>query len=309
GGEANVAVSLSCFNTDVAFVTMLPANSIGDACISELRKYGVNTSFIKKGPGRMGIYFLETGANQRSSKVVYDRSYSSIALAKPGDFDWGKIFEDTSWFHITGITPAISETAAALSLEAIKNAREMGITISCDFNYRGNLWKYGKKATEIMPEIVKHVDIGIANEEDCQKSLGIKSDVNVESGKLEEDIYEELTNKVLKEYKNLKAIAITLRESKNADINGWSACLNDGSKFYVSKKYEISDIIDRVGGGDSFSAGLIYGFLNYKNKQEILEFAIAASCLKHSINGDFNLVTLEEVEKLKGGDASGRVQR
>ena len=309
GGEANVAVSLTNFITDVAFVTSLPVNPIGDACISELRKYGIDTSLIKRGPGRMGIYFLETGSNQRSSKVVYDRSYSSIALSKVGDFNWSKVFKNASWFHITGITPAISETAAELSLEAVKSAKEMGVMVSCDFNYRGNLWKYGKKATEIMPRIVKNIDIGIANEEDCQKSLGIKSDAKVESGKLEESIYEELTNKVLKEYTNLKTMAITLRESKNADINVWSACLNDRSKFYVSKKYEISDIVDRVGGGDSFSAGLIYGLLNRENKQEILEFAVAASCLKHSINGDFNLVTIEEVEKLKGGDTSGRVQR
>ena len=294
---------------NVSFVTVLTDNQIGNACLAELRKHNVDTSHIKISPGRMGIYFLETGANQRPSKVVYDRSNSAIALAKPGDIEWDEVFRDASWFHITGITPAISENAMQLSLEAVRKAKEAGLTISCDFNYRGKLWKYGKKATEVMPELVKYVDVGIANEEDCQKSLGIKSDVEVEGGKLEAQTYKVLSEKVLEEYPQMKVMAITLRESKSADVNGWSACLNDRTGFYLSKKYEITDIVDRVGGGDSFSAGLIYGLNEYGNKQDALEFAVAASCLKHSVSGDFNLVSLSEVSTLMGGDASGRVQR
>jgi 2-dehydro-3-deoxygluconokinase len=309
GGEANVAVSLARFNVDAAFVTALPANAVGDACVTELRKHGVDTSLLKRVPGRMGVFYLEAGANQRPSKVIYDRAYSAIAGAKPGDFDWDLIFTGATWFHITGITPAISESAAQLSLEAVKKASEKGLTVSCDFNYRGNLWKYGKQATEVMPNLVKYVDIGIANEEDCQKALGISADVKVESGELDEVLYQELTQKVLQAYPKMKAIAITLRESRSADHNGWSACLNDREQFYHSKKYEITDIVDRVGGGDSFAGGLIYGLQTYQNKRDALEFAVAASCLKHSIHGDFNLVTIEEVEKLKDGDASGRVQR
>lgn len=309
GGEANVAVSLANYGMDAAYVTVLPQNEIADACIAELRKFGVDTSLIKRGPGRMGIYFLESGANQRPSKVVYDRSYSAIALAKPGDIDWKTVFRDANWFHITGITPAISESAAQLSLESVKIAREMGLTVSCDFNYRGKLWKYGKTSIEIMTELVKYVDIGIANEEDCQKSLGITVDVDVGSGQLSIDKYKELSGKVMKAFPNLKVMAITLRESKSADYNGWSACLNDGKIFYQSKKYDIKDIVDRVGGGDSFSAGLIYGLIKYENKEEALNFAVAASCLKHSISGDFNRVTVKEVESLMRGDTSGRVQR
>jgi 2-dehydro-3-deoxygluconokinase len=309
GGEANVAVSLARYNVDAAFVTALPTNAVGDACVAELRKHGVDIKLIKRGPGRMGSFYLEAGANQRPSKVIYDRADSAIAIAKPGDFDWDQIFTGAAWFHITGITPAISAGAAELALEAVKKASEKGLTVSCDFNYRGNLWKYGKPATEVMPELVKYVDIGIANEEDCQKALGITVAVKVESGELDEALYQELTQKVLQAYPKMKAIAITLRESRSADSNGWSACLNDRDQFYRSKKYEITDIVDRVGGGDSFAAGLIYGLQTYQDKQDALEFAVAASCLKHSINGDFNLVTREEVEKLKGGDGSGRVQR
>ncbi len=309
GGEANVAVSLANFNVPVSYVTLLPKNDIGTACISELRRFGVDTSMIKSGSGRMGIYYLEAGANQRPSKVVYDREYSSIALAKPEDLDWGNIFKGATWFHITGITPAISESAAKLSIEAVRTAKNMGLTVSCDLNYRNNLWKYGKTAIEVMSELVKYVDIGIANEEDCQKSLGIHVDVAVEKGELDTGAYELLARKVLEKYPQMKLIAITLRESKSADQNGWSACACDGKKFYLSRRYEISDIVDRVGGGDSFSAGLIYGLNAYVNTEDALSFAVAASCLKHSINGDFNRVTIPEVEKLMGGDASGRVQR
>lgn len=309
GGEANVAVSLANFGLDTAFITVLPSNDIGNACVSELRKFGIDTSRIARGPGRMGIYFLENGSNQRPSKVVYDRAGSSVSIAKPGDIDWKNIFSDATWFHITGITPAISKEAAELSLESVMAAREMGITVSCDFNYRANLWKYGKTAVEVMSELVKYVDIGIANEEDCQKSLGVKIDVKVEEGKLNIEQYKILTDKVLEAFPNMKMLAVTLRESKSADCNGWSACLSDRSNFIVSRRYEITDIVDRVGGGDSFSGGLIYGLNKYESREAALNFAVAASCLKHTISGDFNRVSVQEVEKLMGGDSSGRVQR
>ena len=309
GGEANVAVSLANYGMDTQYCTGLPDNAIGDECIKELRRFGVDVSKVQRGPGRMGIYFLENGANQLPSKVVYDRAYSAIALAKPGDFDWDKVFEGVDWFHITGITPAISESAMELSLESVKVAKEKGITVSCDLNYRKNLWKYGKKAAEVMRELAKYVDVAIANEEDVQKSLEITVDVNVESGELDREKYKALGDKVLAAYPHMKMIAITLRESHSADWNGWAACLNDGEYFYVSKKYEIRDIIDRVGGGDSFAGGLIYGLNTYENKQQALEFAVSASCLKHSLIGDFNRVSVSDVEKLTGGDGTGRVQR
>ena len=257
GGEANVAVSLANYGMDAEFLTILPQNDIADACIRVLRYFGVGTKKIVRGEGRMGIYYLEGGANQLPSKVVYDRAYSSIALAKPGDIDWDKAFEGVDWFHITGITPAISESAMELSLESVKEAKKRNITVSCDLNYRKNLWKYGKKASEVMRELAKYVDVAIANEEDVQKSLEITVDVNVESGELDREKYRALGNKVLEAYPNMKCIAITLRESHSADWNGWAACLNDGKDFYVSKKYEIRDIIDRVGGGDSYAGGLI----------------------------------------------------
>ena len=309
GGEANVAVSLANYGEDVGFLSVLPKNAIGDECIKELRRFGVDTSRVVRGGERLGIYFLETGANQRPSKVVYDRAYSAIAMAKPGDIDWDKTFEGVEWFHITGITPAISESAMELSLESVKEAKKRGITVSCDLNYRKNLWKYGKKASEVMRELAKYVDVAIANEEDVQKSLEITTDVVVESGELDRSKYKALGDKVLEAYPDMKMIAITLRESKSADWNGWAACLNDREHFYESKRYEIRDIIDRVGGGDSFAGGLIYGLNNYESRQQALEFAVAASCLKHSIDGDFNRVDVDEVEKLMGGDGTGRVQR
>ena len=309
GGEANVAISLANYGMDAEFLTVLPKNDIAECCIRELRYFGVDTKKIVRSEGRMGIYYLEGGANQLPSKVVYDRAYSSIALAKPGDIDWDKAFEGVDWFHITGITPAISESAMELSLEAGKEAKKRNITVSCDLNYRKNLWKYGKKASEVMRELAKYVDVAIANEEDVQKSLEITVDVNVESGELDRKKYKALGNKVLESYPNMKCIAITLRESHSADWNGWAACLNDGKDFYVSKKYEIRDIIDRVGGGDSFAGGLIYGLNQYEDKQSALEFAVAASCLKHSVIGDFNRVSVSDVEKLMGGDGTGRVQR
>ena len=309
GGEANVAVSLANFGEDAAYLTVLPKNALGDECIRELRRFGVDTKRVVRGEGRMGIYFLEAGANQLPSKVIYDRANSAIALAKPGDIDWDKAFEGVDWFHITGITPAISESAMELSLESVKEAKKRGITVSCDLNYRKNLWKYGKTASEVMRELAKYVDVAIANEEDVQKSLGITVDVDVASGELDREKYRKLGDKVLEAYPDMKLIAITLRESHSADWNGWAACLNDREHFYVSKKYEIRDIIDRVGGGDSFAGGLIYGLNHYEDKQAALEFAVAASCLKHSIIGDFNRVGVSDVEKLAGGDASGRVQR
>ena len=309
GGEANVAVSLANYGMDAEFLTVLPQNDIADACIRELCYFGVDTKKIVRGEGRMGIYYLEGGANQLPSKVVYDRAYSSIAMAKPGDIDWDRAFEGVDWFHITGITPAISACAMELSLESVKEAKKRNITVSCDLNYRKNLWKYGKKASEVMRELAKYVDVAIANEEDVQKSLEITVDVNVESGELDREKYKALGNKVLESYPNMKCIAITLRESHSADWNGWAACLNDGKDFYVSKKYEIRDIIDRVGGGDSFAGGLIYGLNHYEDKQSALEFAVAASCLKHSVIGDFNRVSVSDVTKLMGGDGTGRVQR
>jgi 2-dehydro-3-deoxygluconokinase len=309
GGEANVAVALSNYGLDAGFVTALPDNDLGDAAIRELRGFGVDTRHISRSKHRLGIYFLETGANQRPSKVVYDRSHSAIAEAKPGDFDWSKIFKGAKWLHITGITPALSESAAALSFEAVKAAKAQKLTVSCDFNYRGKLWKYGKSAPEVMTELVNYVDVGIANEEDCQKSLGVSVDVDVESGELDTAKYELLSQKMLDVYPDMSVIAITLRESKSADHNGWSACLRDRKGFHLSRHYEITDIVDRVGGGDSFASALIYGLDAYENRQESLEFAVAASCLKHSIQGDFNRVTVVEVLNLMGGDGSGRVQR
>jgi len=309
GGEANVAVGLARFGLDVAYISVIPDNPIGEACIRELKRQGIDTSLIVRQGERLGIYFLEAGANQRPSVVVYDRSHSAIAEAKVGDIDWDKVFQEASWFHITGITPAISSSAAELSLEAVKKARDKNVTVSCDLNFRKNLWKYGKSAPEIMGELAKYVDIAVGNEEDCQKSLGIKLDVDVESGQLQIEKYKELTEQVLKLYPNIQKIAITLRESYSADYNNWSAVLNNRKDFLVSKKYEIRDIVDRVGGGDAFAAGLIYGLNHLSSDQEALEFAVAASCLAHSIPGDFPLLSLKEVQSLMGGAASGRVQR
>ena len=309
GGEANVAVALANYGLDVAFVTALPGNDIAEAALRELRGFGVDVSRVRRCGDRMGIYFLETGANQRPSKVVYDRSGSSIAQCAPGDFDWAAIFAGAKWFHITGITPALSQSAADLSLETVRAAKQQGVTVSCDFNYRSKLWNYGKSAPEVMSELVQFVDVGIANEEDCQKSLGITAALDVASGKLDIGKYEALSKKVLSAFPNMRSIAITLRESRSADCNGWAACFRDAAGFRLSRRYEITDIVDRVGGGDSFASALIYGLNAYPDRQRSLEFAAAASCLKHSIYGDFNRVNVAEVESLMAGDASGRVQR
>ncbi len=305
-GEAKITPG---FSLPARYVTVLPSNPIADVFIGQMRYFNVDPSYIVRGKGRFGIYFVEPGANQRPSKVVYDREGSAIALARPGAIDWAKTFDGAGWFHVTGITPAISEGAAELALEAAKAARAAGLTVSCDLNYRKNLWKWGKQASEFMPELFRFVDIGIANEEDCQKALGIKVDVDVHSGKLEREQYQKLTGKVLADYPNLKLLAVTLRESFSASHNGWAACLNNRSEFLVSRRYDITHIVDRVGGGDSFAGGLIYGLLSLPTHAEALEFAVAASCLKHSIPGDFNRFTVDEVNALVKGGGSGRVQR
>jgi 2-dehydro-3-deoxygluconokinase len=310
GGEANVAIALASFGLSAVYVTALPEkNPIADAAIAELRGQGVDTSHIVRGKGRMGIYFLEAGANQRPSRVVYDRENSTIALAKPGDIDWKKSFDDAGWFHVTGITPAISASAAELALEGMRKARELGLTVSCDLNFRKNLWKWGKSAVGVMTELAKISDVIIANEEDVQMALGMGTSAGVKSGELDPKQYEKLTNEVLAACANLRAIAITLRESKSASHNGWSACMNDRKKFMMSRHYEITNIVDRIGAGDSFAAGLIYGTLQLPLSQDALEFAVAASCLKHSIPGDFTRSSVDEVNALLKGDGSGRVQR
>jgi 2-dehydro-3-deoxygluconokinase len=310
GGEANVAVALSMFGLPASYVTVLPdKNPIADAVVGELRRFGVDTSKIVRGKGRMGVYYVEAGANQRPSKVVYDRADSAIAIAQPGSVNWDAVFDGAGWFHITGITPAISATAADLAMESVRQAREKGLTVSCDLNYRKNLWKWGKSAAQVMGELVKYVDVAIANEEDVQMALGIQADVDVHSGKLEHAQYDALAQKVLGAYANLKCIGITLRESRSASHNGWSACLHDRKQFLLSRHYDITHIVDRVGGGDSFAGGLIYGLQTMDSHQDALEFAVAASCLKHSIPGDFNRFTADEVRALVKGGGSGRVQR
>lgn len=311
GGEANVAVSLAGFGLPASFITVLPeGNPLAQAAIGELQRCRVDTSGILRGPGRLGIYFLESGANQRPSVVVYDREGSSLAITRKGSIDWDHGLEGAGWLHVTGITPAVSEGAALLTFEAVRSARAKGIEVSCDLNYRKNLWKWGKSAQEIMRELIRDVDVVIANEEDVQMALGLGADMDVHSGKLDVTRYEALTEKVLKEYANLKLISITLRESISASHNRWSACLNDRSgKFLTSRSYDITHIVDRVGSGDSFAAGLIYGLVSLDGPAQALEFAVAASCLKHSISGDFNRVSVGEVNALLNGGGSGRVQR
>ena len=310
GGEANVAVSLANYGIPVDFVTRLPRNDIGQACIMDLRKYGVNTNNIIRGGDRIGIYFLETGAVSRGSKVIYDRSHSSISEIKPGMIDWDQVFEGATWFHWTGITPAISQGAADACLEAIQKANEKGITVSCDLNYRKNLWKYGFKAGEIMPSLVEGTDIILGNEEDSQMVFGIQPEgLDVTSGHLDACAYESVSKQIMARFPRCKKVITTLRGSVNANHNSWAGVLWDGEKLFESPTYQITHIVDRVGGGDSFMGGLIYGLLNFQSDQKALDFAVAASCLKHTIYGDFNQVTVDEVEKLMEGDASGRVAR
>ncbi len=309
GAEANVAVALASFGLPASFVTVLPDNAIADAAVAELRRFGVDTSRIIRANGRLGVYYLEAGANQRPSRIVYDRDHSAMALAQPGDISWTVIFEGAGWFHISGITPALSSSAADLAVESIHKAHDAGLTVSCDLNYRKNLWKWGKTAREVMPELVKLTDVLIANEEDIQVSLGLEAQVDVRSGQLDPEQYEKLADRVLSAYPNLRTIAITLRESVSASHNRWSACLHDGKKFLTSRRYDITHIVDRVGAGDCFAAGLIYGMFGGFGSQETLEFAVAASGLKHSIPSDFSRLSVAEVNALLKEGGSGRVQR
>lgn len=309
GAEANVAVSVANYGLNACFVTALPNNPVADYALAELRGFGVDTSFVKRTGERIGIYFLEGGANQRGSKVVYDRSGSAIAGARADDFDWDAILAGASWFHVSGVTPAISASAAQLSIAAAQRARALGITVSVDYNYRKNLWQYGKRAPEVMRELVAHAHVGIANEEDCQKALGIEADADVHAGELDAMKYRTLAERVLEEFPNLDRQVITLRESRSADVNGWSAVLHNRKTFLQSRHYDISDIVDRVGAGDSFAGGLVYGLLMLENDAQALEFAAAASCLKHSVSGDYNRVTAAEVTALIEDGGSGRVQR
>ena len=307
GAEANVAVSLANFGEEVAFVSKLPSHEIGQAAVNSLRKYGVDTSLIVRGGDRVGVYYCEKGASQRPSKVIYDRAGSAIATAKASEFDWDKIFEGVEWFHFTGITPALSEELAEITLEAVKNAKEKGITVSCDLNFRKKLWSK-EEASEVMGEICKYVDVCIANEEDAKDVFGIESEnTDIESGRLNREGYVSVARQLSLRF-GFKAVAITLRESISASDNNWSAMLYAGGNAFFSKKYAVH-IVDRVGGGDSFGAGLIYSMLNGAYAQDAIEFAVAASCLKHSIEGDYNLVSVAEVEALARGNGSGRVQR
>jgi 2-dehydro-3-deoxygluconokinase len=307
GGEANVAVTLANFGLDAAFVTKLPKHEIGQGAVNSLRRFGVDTSRIVRGGSRVGIYFLEKGASQRASKVIYDRAGSAIATAEPQDFDWNAIFEGASWFHVTGITPALGDTAAAITMEACTAAKARRITVSCDLNYRKNLWSQ-EMAASVMGKLMPLVDICIANEEDAANVFGIHAQgTDVSSGTISREGYRGVA-KALTDRFGFKTVAITLRESISANDNNWAAMLFTGGVSYFSKKYPVH-IVDRVGGGDSFCAGIIYGTLQDYSPQETVEFAAAASCLKHSIEGDFNQVSVEEVQKLAGGDASGRVQR
>ena len=307
GGEANVAVSLANFGMDAAFVTKLPKHDIGQAALNSLRQFGVDTSHIVRGGSRVGIYFLEKGASQRASKVIYDRSHSAIADAAETDFNWNAILNGVDWFHFTGITPALSDTAAAITMNALKTARDKGITVSCDLNYRKNLWSK-EKAGQVMGTLMPFVDLLIANEEDSADVFGIHaSNTDVTSGAINHDGYKEVADTLIKRF-GFKEVAITLRESISANDNNWAAMYFCGNSYYFSKNYPVH-IVDRVGGGDSFGAGLIYASLKGYTPQESIEFAVAASCLKHSIEGDFNQVSVDEVHKLAGGDASGRVQR
>lgn len=311
GAEANVAVTLANFGVPVDFITRLPENEFGDACLNYLRQFGIGTSRVIRGGERLGIYFLETGAVQRGSKVVYDRSGSSIATIEPSMIDWKTALTGASWFHVTGITPAISKTCSDSSLEAVKTAEKMGLTVSVDLNYRAKLWKWGKPAREVMTEIVRSADVVVGNEEDAEKVFGIQApSVDVTAGKVDPQSYRAVAEKLKGQFPNLEKIAITVRGSVNANYNTWSGVLFDGKTFYTAPVYEITDIVDRVGAGDAFAGGLIYGLLNHREDlQKTLNMAVAAGCLKHTILGDANVVTLPEVEKLMSGIVSGRVAR
>jgi len=300
GAEANVAVALAAFGMDAAYVTILPENNpIADAAIAELRRFNVDSSRIARAKGRLGIYYLEAGANQRSSRVVYDREHSTLACAGPGDIDWVHVLEGGTWFHITGITPAISETAAALALESMRKAHELNLTVSVDLNYRRSLWKWGSEPGAVMSEMVRSADIVIGNEEHLRMLDGLSGTTDLR----------ELTGKLLREYENVRAVAVSQRESVSASHNGVAACLNDRNEFFSSRRYEITHIVDRIGAGDVFAAGLIYGWLHLADHREALDFAVAAGCLKHSIPGDFFRSTVDEIHALRNEGGSGRVRR
>ncbi len=313
GGEANVAVSLANYGIPVDFVTRLPKNDLAESCLMELRKYGVGVANIIRGGERLGIYFIETGAVARASKVVYDRAGSAISEIKPGMVNWKEVLKEAQYFHWTGITPALSQGAAEACLEAIQTANEMGVLVSCDLNYRKNLWKYGKSASEIMPALVAGCDVILGNEEDAEKVFGIKPegfDVSHTGGDVNAKEFESVCKQLMNKFPRAKKVIITLRGSINANHNTWGGCLYDGKTLFQSQRYDITHIVDRVGGGDSFMGGLLYGLISYPdNDQKALDFAVAASCLKHTIYGDFNMVTVSEVEGLMGGDGSGRVVR
>lgn len=312
GAEANVAVSLSHYGITTDYITCLPVNPIAEHCIMDLRAHRVGVENIQRSGKRMGVLYLETGSNMRPSKVFYDREYSSIAMIEPNSINWYKILQNATWFHWTGITPALSQNAADECLKAIKIANELGITVSCDINYRGNLWNYGKTASEVMPELVKGCDLIMGNEEDCEKVFGIKPlgfDVDNTNGTINQDSFLSVCEQMMKRFPRCKKMAVTLRGAINANHNTWSGILYDGKKLYHSAKYEITDIVDRVGGGDSFMGGLIYGLLHYGDNQRALEFATAASAYKHTLKGDFNWATVGDVEMLMNGNVSGRVKR
>lgn len=311
GGEANVAVSLANYGMDVKFITRLPENDIADACMKELKSFGVDISGIIRGGERMGIYFLEAGAVSRASKVIYDRAHSALSEVKPGMIDWDKVFDGVEWFHWTGITPAVSPGAANVCSEAIQMANKLGITVSTDLNYRKNLWKYGKKANEVMPALVGGCDVVLGNEEDAAMALDIHPEgVDVKGGHVDAEAYLSVSKTIMERFPRCKKVITTLRGSVSASHNSWSGVLYDGKKLYTAPTYQITHIIDRVGGGDSFMGGLIYGLITFPDDlQKALNFAVAASCLKHTISGDYNRVSIDEVEKLMKGDASGRVAR
>ena len=311
GGESNVAVSLANYNIPVEFVTRLPNNDIGECALMEMRRQGVGTRYIARGGERLGIYFLEMGAVSRGSKVIYDRDHSALSEITPGMIDWNAVFSNASWFHWTGITPAVSQSAADTLMEALEVAVKHNVPVSCDLNYRKNLWNYGKSPGDVMPALVAHCDVILGNEEDAEKHFGIHPEgVDVKSGHtMDANAYKSVCQQLMEQFPKAKKVIITLRTSISASHNNWSGVLYNGDSLLKTTEYQITDIVDRVGGGDSFMGGLIYGLLTYNDDQKALDFAVAASCLKHTIYGDANLVTVDEVEKLMAGDASGRVSR
>jgi 2-dehydro-3-deoxygluconokinase len=309
GGEANVAVSLAVLGHRARWISVVPANPVGDAALGELRRHGVDVGAVARAGRRLGVYFAETGANERPSKVIYDRDGSGIAEARPGDIDWAAALDGMGWLHVTGITPALSASAAALTLEAVRAARARGMTVSLDLNYRAKLWRYGRPAPEVMRELAALADILIGNEEDCEKALGLAPAADVTAGRLDANAYEKLTAEVMAAFPNVGRTAITLRESRSADWNGWSAVLRTRSGFLAGPSYEIRSIVDRIGAGDAFAAGLIHGLAAFGTEAEALEFAVAAGALKHSVPGDWNLSTEKDILALVKGDRSGRVKR